>query len=130
MSLPSWVHYHGATNPDDLCRQWFPSAQGLISLSHHAEGRPQVMLEAMAAGLPIIASSIPAHEDLIADGDTGWICRRPGDVGMALATLDDHVANLEMGQRAKAWVQTRIGTWDDCAARYANIYSELIGAAP
>jgi hypothetical protein len=128
MTLPAWVHYHGATDPDALCRQWFPSAQGLITLSRHAEGRPQVMLEAMAAGLPIIASEIPAHADLLRHRETGWLCANPGDVGDALDMLGAETPNLDMGRRAKAWVHTEIGTWDDCAQRYANIYADLLGS--
>lgn len=126
MSLPWWVHYHGATNPDALCRHWFPSAQGLISLSQHAEGRPQVMLEAMAAGLPIIASAIPAHIDLL-DEQTGSLCHDAHDVGRALDLLDDESRNRAMGEHARARMRAEVGTWDDCAARYARIYQELLG---
>ena len=37
--LPDWVNYHGPASPGTLCREWFPSAHGLITLSQHAEGR-------------------------------------------------------------------------------------------
>lgn len=124
--IPEWVHYHGPATPDELCRKWFPSAHGLITLSRHAEGRPQVMLEAMAAGLPIIASQLPAHTDIIRGGDNGYICRRMDEVGAALDRLDDHSLNVEMGRRAREWVRTEIGTWDDCAARYAALYHALL----
>lgn len=126
MSLPPWVHYHGAASPDVLCRQWFPTAQGLITLSQHAEGRPQVMLEAMAAGLPIIASAIPAHVDLL-DEQTGFVCRDAQEVGRALEVLDAESTNRIMGDRARARMQAEVGTWDDCAARYASVYQELQG---
>ncbi len=72
--VPDWVHYHGAATPEQLAAHWFPRACGLITLSQHAEGRPQVMLEAMAAGLPVIASGIPAHASLVRDGVTGNLC--------------------------------------------------------
>ncbi len=89
IEIPAWVHYHGPATPEMLCREWFPRTQGLISLSQHSEGRPQVMLEAMAAGLPIIASSLPAHEDLLRHKDTGWICRESEDLSDALLTLEN-----------------------------------------
>ena len=126
MQLPSWVHYHGATNPDVLCRQWFPFAQGLITLSQHSEGRPQVMLEAMAAGLPIIASAIPAHVDLL-DEQTGFLCHDTKEVGRALDLLDDESRNRAMGENARARIRAEVGTWDDCAAQYARIYQDLLG---
>ncbi|MEO9115134.1 MAG: glycosyltransferase family 4 protein [Gemmatimonadaceae bacterium] len=126
MQVPSWVRYHGPATPESLCSDWFPKASGLITLSQHAEGRPQVMLEAMAAGLPIIASRIPAHEDLLQDRQTGWLCNDAGDVALALEALDAKLANQALGLRAKAWVEANIGTWDDCAARYASVYEELM----
>jgi hypothetical protein len=124
--LPQWVHYHGPATPESLCSDWFPQAQGLITLSQHAEGRPQVMLEAMAAGLPVIASRIPAHEDLLRHADTGWLCADDGELGRALEAIDDDEFNRSMGLRAREWVQSAVGNWDDCAARYANIHQELM----
>jgi glycosyltransferase involved in cell wall biosynthesis len=127
--IPDWIHYHGSASPESLCRDWFPSAHGLITLSQHAEGRPQVMLEAMAAGLPIIASRLPAHTDVIRDGENGWICDNAGDVGRALDSLDDIAVNTLMGERAREWVSTEMGTWDDCADRYAALYRTLLDEA-
>jgi len=51
--------YHGPVSPDNLWGKWFPLCSGLITLSHHDEGKPQVMIEAMVAGLPVIASDMP-----------------------------------------------------------------------
>jgi glycosyltransferase involved in cell wall biosynthesis len=59
--------------PRALLEEWFPQAAGLITLSQHDEGRPQVLLEAMAARLPVIASNLPAHRDLIRSGETGML---------------------------------------------------------
>src|SRR3546814_9782056 len=47
VELPGWVHYHGPASPRLLADEVFPAARGLITLSQHAEGRPQVLLEAM-----------------------------------------------------------------------------------
>ncbi len=65
MTLPPWIHYHGSVAPDTLIRDWYPRASAMVTLSQHDEGRPQVLLEAMASGLPVIASRIPAHADLL-----------------------------------------------------------------
>ncbi|MDG6347839.1 glycosyltransferase family 4 protein [Luteimonas sp. 8-5] len=126
MPLPDWVHYHGPVTPEVLRDEWFPRVHGLITLSQHSEGRPQVMLEAMAAGLPIIASDLPAHVDIIQHGLNGMICKGPAEVGTALETLEDGMVNRRMGEQGRAWVSREIGTWDDCAGRYANLYHELL----
>lgn len=127
LDVPEWVHYHGPATPEQLANEWFPKACGLITLSRHAEGRPQVMLEAMAAGLPIIASSMPAHATIVFDGETGRLCDSIENYRTALPELEDAITNRRMGEAAKGWAVREIGTWDDCANRYAQIYRELIG---
>ncbi|MEI7037527.1 glycosyltransferase family 4 protein [Fulvimonas yonginensis] len=129
VSVPDWVHYHGPASPEELANSWFPRASGLITLSRHAEGRPQVMLEAMAAGLPIIASRMPAHETVVRDGLTGRLCDSMDGYAAALEELEHPHANASFGQAARQQVMADYGTWDDCARRYVTIYERLLGAA-
>jgi glycosyltransferase involved in cell wall biosynthesis len=126
VAIPDWVRYHGPATPDQLAQDWFPRAQGLITLSRHAEGRPQVMLEAMASGLPIIASRMPAHAGLVRDGETGSLCDSSDDYAAALQRLDDVEKNRDFGAAAQQWAIREIGTWDDCAERYQRIYRHLL----
>lgn len=128
IELPAWVHYHGPASPDTLRDQWFPSATGLITLSQHAEGRPQVMLEAMAAGLPIVASDLPAHASFIRHGETGWLCDAPEALASGLEGLEAVDTNRRIGQAARAWAVREVGTWDDCAERYVGVYRGLLDA--
>lgn len=129
LDLPAWVRAAGPVTPQQLRDTWFPQAQGLITLSQHAEGRPQVMLEAMASGLPIIASAIPAHADLLQHGHSGWLCHNAGDVASGLAFLSDPAANVSIGTAARAQVLRDIGTWSDCAGRYRAMYEHLLHRA-
>jgi glycosyltransferase involved in cell wall biosynthesis len=125
LTIPDWAHYHGPSNPAELL-PWFTDAAGMITLSQHDEGRPQVLLEAMAAGLPIIASSLPAHSDLITDGETGILCDTHDGFLKALRALSEPGSNLQLGQQAKHWVREHIGTWEDCAQRYMAAYRHLL----
>ncbi|HUX24292.1 MAG TPA: glycosyltransferase family 4 protein [Burkholderiales bacterium] len=127
ISVPAWVHYHGAATPRQLAMEWFPAACGLITLSRHAEGQPQVMLEAMAAGLPIVASRMPAHGTIVDDGHTGILCESPESYRRALEHLEDSAINQRFGEAARDWARREVGTWDDCAQRYTRIYRRLLG---
>jgi len=126
VAVPDWVHYHGAVPPEQLATDWFPGACGLITLSRHAEGRPQVMIEAMAAALPIIASRMPAHASIVDDGETGMLCDSAETYGAALMQLEDADTNLRFGAAARDWAAREIGTWDDCAQRYTRLYRGLL----
>ncbi|HYD90374.1 MAG TPA: glycosyltransferase family 4 protein, partial [Flavobacterium sp.] len=103
MILPSWLTWHGPTCPDELAQKWFPSATGLITLSQHSEGRPQVLLEAMAAGLPVIVSNQPAHNDVVINGSTGWIADTQETFIRSLEHAEGQGTNLQMGQNAKSF---------------------------
>lgn len=126
IELPPWVQYHGPTHPADLLERWFPMASGLITLSRHDEGRPQVILEAMAAGLPVLASDLPAHRDIVQHRLTGWLAGSAHELGQGLAWLEDPDNNGQAGQAARRWVKDSIGTWSDCAGRYAAAYESLL----
>jgi glycosyltransferase involved in cell wall biosynthesis len=125
IAVPDWVHYHGAASAAQLMHEVFPRATGLVSLSRHAEGRPQVMLEAMAAGLPIIASAIAAHGDVVRDGLTGLLCATPDDYAQALDRLERPQETAACDAAARAPAAAEYGTWDDCAQRYLAVHTRL-----
>jgi len=128
ISVPAWVHYHGPATPDQL-HDWFQEARGLITLSRHSEGRPQVMLEGMAAGLPIVALRTPAHENILRHTVTGWLVETQAELQSALDTLDNPQENARIGDAARWHIEAEVGTWDDCARRYTTLYKQLLPAA-
>ena len=123
--VPDWVNYHGSTYPKELLDEWFPRATGFVTLSCHDEGRPQVLLEAMAAGLPVVASGLLAHRDLIRSGETGILVDSREAFASAVRELESPDINRKMGMAARAWIRQKIGTWDDCAARYHAAYQSV-----
>ena len=126
IALPAWVIHHGPTNPQALRETWFPQVAGLLTLSQHDEGRPQIMIEAMAAGLPVIASQISAHADLIRHGETGWLVATREELAAALVATEDAATAARTSAAASNWVRETIGTWDDCAQRYCDTYRRYL----
>jgi len=124
--IPTWASFHGPSGPEELSAKWFPSATALITLSVHDEGLPQVILEAMAAGLPIIASDITSHRDVIRHGFNGFLVSSKNDLIEAIETLSDETTNLKIGANAKKWAEEHFGTWKDCANRFTAIYRKLV----
>jgi glycosyltransferase involved in cell wall biosynthesis len=128
VTIPDWVRWHGPTHPAELRERWFPRATGLVTLSRHDEGRPQVMLEAMASGVPVVASSLPAHRDFVRHGETGWIADTADRLREGLIRLEDAEESARVGAAAREWIRRMVGTWDDCAGRYARLYRELVSS--
>ena len=56
----------------------FLQAFDALALTSHTEGTPMVMLEAMRAGVPLVATSVGGVPDVLTD-EMAWLCR-PGDV--------------------------------------------------
>ena len=126
IQLPPWVDYRGPTHPKELLREWFPTAAGLITLSRHDEGRPQVLIEAMAAGLPVVASDLPAHRDLITNGENGWLVTSPETLAAALDDLSNTQRNCRAGKAARERALNDIGDWNSAAARFRAAYRSVM----
>jgi glycosyltransferase involved in cell wall biosynthesis len=68
------------------------------------EGLPLGVLEAMAAGLPVVATRVPGHVDTVTDGITGLLVpsRDPGALAEAAETLlADGARRIRMGEAAR-----------------------------
>ena len=126
VTLPSWIRYHGPVTPDTLIRDWYPQATAMVTLSQHDEGRPQVLLEAMASGIPVIASRIPAHSDLIDSTGGGLLVSSEGEFGSALQRLSDPATRNSYARTARQAIRSVYGRWDDCALRYRALYDTLL----
>lgn len=65
VDFPGWIPH------DDLPK--YLNKLRLLVLPSYTEGLPNIMLEAMACGVPILASPVGAIPDVIIDGETGYI---------------------------------------------------------
>ncbi|HEX4063598.1 MAG TPA: glycosyltransferase [Streptosporangiaceae bacterium] len=91
-----------------------------------------VPLEAMACGVPIVASAVGGHLDTVADGVTGLLTP-PGDpqaLAQRLRVLLDHPARRRgLGAAGVARVRTRY-TWAQVAAETEAVYTAVRSARP
>ena len=93
-------------------------------LPSHWEGQPIAILEAMAAGLAIVATTVGAIPDVIRDGEEGLLVEPhdPAALGAALARV---IGDRDLRHRLGAAARARIATHHDVShlrARLAGIY--------
>jgi glycosyltransferase involved in cell wall biosynthesis len=88
------IRWHGRT--DDVARVWREHHIALF-LSTYREGLPRTIIEAAAAGRPIIACAIPGCRDLIRDGQEG-ILIAPGDTAGAAGAIVRLAADAALRQ--------------------------------
>lgn len=83
---------------------WYRASDCAVSASR-SEGLPFNIMEAMHCGLPVVASAVKGHEDLIGDGETGFLFPLGDEAACArrIETLrEDPDLAGRMGARAKA----------------------------
>ncbi|MGC2289829.1 MAG: glycosyltransferase family 4 protein [Thermoplasmata archaeon] len=122
----SRVHSVGEVPMEKIPR--FLEATDVFVFPSRLEGMPNSVLEAMAAALPVVASDIPAHQQVLTR-ETGALYRTTDELRQAVARLvADGSVRRAMGGRARALVEQRFSL--DAAARaYLALYEQTIAAA-
>jgi glycosyltransferase involved in cell wall biosynthesis len=117
------VRLVGAAHGDDLA-DWYRWADALV-LTSDREGMPLVLLEAMAAGLPIVATDVPGVAATV--GDAGLVVPpAPGAVAEAVERLaGDPALCAELGDRAAARAVDH--GWDRVVDAMDDLYTALAG---
>jgi len=96
-----------------------------------SEGSPNVILEAMALGVPVIATEVGGIPDLIKHGETGFLTQ-PGNVGeiayYARKLADDERLRNQLGKNCLRVVQQY--SWDHIMPLYENELRSLAATQP
>jgi glycosyltransferase involved in cell wall biosynthesis len=125
---PGRVHLPGAVLRDTLPDLYRAADLFVLPAVHDAKGNvdglPNVILEAMASGLPVVASGISGIPLAVEDGETGLLVPEKDPqrlLAALLRLLGDRDAAREMGGRGRQKAVAEL-TWDAVAARYREGY--------
>lgn len=127
LGLANQVHFFGSQEPEriaDILR----SCNALV-LASESEGRPNVVLEAMATGVPVIAGDIDGVREIIEHEHNGLLFP-VGDVARLAACMARLREDRELGDRlaanARQWIDDQGLSWSQSAGQYADVYHQVI----
>jgi glycosyltransferase involved in cell wall biosynthesis len=106
----------------------FYHALDLFVQSSELEGLPNVILEAMAFEVPVVATGAGGTSDLVRDGSTGWLVPTNDVDGLAGAmreALNDPVARRSRATAARRLVEAEFSFRVRCA-RLDDFYDDLL----
>lgn len=102
-------------------------AMDVFALTSNYEGFGLVLVEAMAAGRPIVATKVSAIPEVVRDGETGLLVepRSPGALAQAFKTLEDAARRAEFGRAARKRVDDCFGL-EKMVGRTVALYEECL----
>jgi glycosyltransferase involved in cell wall biosynthesis len=121
-----WCVHHGLTQREEL--QGLLRQSSLLVLPTLEDNCPMVVLEAMAAGVPVVAARVGGVPDLIEEGRTGFLCDPLNAASMAGAVekvLANPAAAAEVARQAQQRARERFHP-QAIARRHLEIYREVL----
>lgn len=103
---------------------WLKNADALVSMSRY-EGNPNVVLEAMAAGCPLIVSDIPEHREILTDASASFVPRE-NSVELA-AAIERLFADLDSARKKSELAKSYVDhlTIQRVADAYEEVYASV-----
>lgn len=125
--ISTMVSFKGRVAPADVA-QYMRKAD-LFLFASLAEGRPNALMEAMAAGLPVIASTLPSVMELIRHEENGLLFqveRIDQFQEMIKYLLENPKERQRLGAAGHVSLKLRGMTWENTGSRYGEIYRQLV----
>jgi glycosyltransferase involved in cell wall biosynthesis len=102
----------------------------LFALSSDFDNSPNVVLEAMASGLAVVATDVGGVREFVADGVGGAVVP-PRDAAALAAALETYLASPDLAQAAGAHNRQRATaefSWRTSALRLMDVYHRVLAA--
>jgi len=119
VSFPGWLSHAELV-------ECYKGSNLFLFPSRH-EGMPNAVLEAMASGLPILASRIAGNEELVIDGETGILFPSEDVEALSVALrqlLTDSSQRQKMGNAARQRVEA-LYSWESTAQQYTLLLERV-----
>lgn len=127
LGISDKVEFLGKVDDDELIRCYQQSDCFVLPSVNSNEAFGIVLIEAMACGLPVIASSLPGVRSVFRDKQEGLYCQ-PGDIDSlkeAMAKmLSDQEARKRMGRAARSWADEKYSL-ESVKARIKDIFKRI-----
>lgn len=94
--------------------------------ANSSDSLPRALLEAQAAGLPIVTTNTTGCGEVVTDGETGFVVREEANAitSAAIALLNDKSLATRQGQAGASAVRNRF-SWESMASAYSAIFLNL-----
>jgi glycosyltransferase involved in cell wall biosynthesis len=123
-----WCAYGGMANREQLKKHLREATA--LALPSLEDNCPMVVLEAMAAGVPVVAANVGGLPDLIQEGKTGLFCDpldAPSMAGAVAKIFENESFARVLAKRAKQEALARFRP-EVIAQRHVDIYREVLSA--
>ncbi|MCD5383500.1 glycosyltransferase family 4 protein [candidate division WOR-3 bacterium] len=111
--------------PPSMIPRFYASSDIFCSPATGNESFGIVLLEAMASGVPVVASSIPGYRSVVKEGETGILVEKenPSSISQAIINLArDKKSMEEIGKKGREYAC--LFSWDKIADRVEGVYKD------
>lgn len=120
------VVFVGYTSYDELPR-YYKTADVFCAPATSRESFGIVLLEAMAAGKPIVATNIGGYASVVTHGENGWLVPPKDSRGLAqalISIMSDEALRQQMGARGRLTAEKY--NWEQIAQRVLDYYLRVL----
>ena len=124
--LSNKVHLVGRKIPSEI--PWWLSAADIFALPTYHEGSPNVVREAMACGLPVVATRVGGVPEVVEDGESGILVDKKDVTSLVeaiRALINSPDMRKKMGKRGREIIEDNF-TWNKNAKDLREIYEKVL----